>query len=626
MKSILKYTFSIFFFWLFVFFINRLFFVWYQLPIGNRIGLHSDLVSAFYKGYKLDFATAVMYSLLPLLLQVLYFITEKKVFKNIALVLMAVFLVIYAATGIGDAGLYKEWNAKLNLQALEHFKNPSEVFEIISFKLQLSFLLMLSLLTIPFYYAYKKTSHAHIQLEEQSSFKNRFYKSITYFLIVTGLGVIIIRGGFTGIPMNQSAAYFSRDILANDIAVNPFYNILQDLTIKQNIPDESIYKCRSNEEAQNLIADDFAVQQDSTIAILNNNRPNIAIIFLESWSADNVSVLGGIEGCTPQFNALSKEGLLFTKAYSNAYVSDQGIPAVLSAYPSVSRVAIVNQPAKVPSLHCISEDLLPLGYSSSFMFGGDLIYGNLRGYLLEKKFVHLKEDIDYPQHAKGKLGIHDEFMFPEFLKTLNETKSPFLQCFFTTSTHMPYDYPSKTNWQSAANDVEKQYTESVHYSDEQMGKFFAEAKKQPWYQNTLFIVVADHSHNTIMQHESIAPAHHQIPLLFLGGALKPEWKGKTWDKIVSQLDIPSTILHQMKLPAKNYVWSRNMLNPYTPSSAYYVVFGAVGYINDIGSAGSHQQSSFILHSKNLDTTQAIKLNNKATSFQQLIYEDVKNRK
>ena len=626
MKSILKYTFSIFFFWLFVFFINRLFFVWYQLPIGNRIGLHSDLVSAFYKGYKLDFATAVMYSLLPLLLHVVYFITEIKIFKKIALVLMAVFLVIYAATGIGDAGLYKEWNAKINLQALEHFKNPSEVFETVSIKLQLSFMLMLSLFTIPFYYVYKKITHAHIQLEEQSSFKNRFYKSVTYFLLVTGFGVIIIRGGFTGIPMNQSAAYFSRDVLANDIAVNPFYNILQDLTIKQNIPDESIYKCRSNEEAQNLIADDFKVEKDSTVAILNTNRPNIAIIFLESWSADNVSVLGGIEGCTPQFNALSKEGLLFTKAYSNAYVSDQGIPAVLSAYPSVSRVAIVNQPAKVPSLHCISEDLLPLGYSSSFMFGGDLIYGNLRGYLLEKKFVNLKEDIDYPQHPKGKLGIHDEFMFPEFLKTLNETKSPFLECFFTTSTHMPYDYPSKTNWQSVANDVEKQYTESVHYSDEQMGKFFAEAKKQPWYQNTLFIVVADHSHNTIMQHEAIAPAHHHIPLLFLGGALKPEWKGKTWDKIVSQLDIPSTILHQMKLPTKNYVWSRNMLNPYTPSSAYYVVFGAVGYINDSGSAGSHQQSSFILHSKNLDTTQAIKLNNKATSFQQLIYEDVKNRK
>jgi hypothetical protein len=212
------------------------------MPIGNRIGLHSELVSAFYKGYKLDFATAVMYSLLPLLFQILYFISEKKVFKNIALVFIGLFLFIYAATSIGDAGLYKEWNAKLNLQALEHFKNPSEVFEIISFKLQLSFILMLSLFTIPFYYAYKKTTHSHIQLEEKSTTKNRFYKSITYFLIVTGLGVIIIRGGLTGIPMNQSAAYFSRDVLANDIAVNPFYNILQDLTIKQNIPDESIYK------------------------------------------------------------------------------------------------------------------------------------------------------------------------------------------------------------------------------------------------------------------------------------------------------------------------------------------------------------------------------------------------
>jgi phosphoglycerol transferase MdoB-like AlkP superfamily enzyme len=188
---------------------------------------------------------------------------------------------------------------------------------------------------------------------------------------------------------------------------------------------------------------------------------------------------------------------------------------------------------------------------------------------------------------------------------------------------MPYDYPTKTNWKSLPNDVEKQYTESVHYSDEQMGKFFSDAKKETWYQNTLFVVVSDHSHNTIKQHEPISPDHHHIPLLFLGGALKKEWEGKTWDKIVSQLDIPSTILHQLNLPSKEYVWSRNIFNPYTPSSAYYVVFGAAGYINEIGSAGSHQRSKFILHSKNIDTIEAIKLNNKAMSFQQLIYEDLK---
>jgi len=144
----------------------------------------------------------------------------------------------------------------------------------------------------------------------------------SFFLLSVGLGVILIRGGLTNIPINQSVAYFSNDVFANDIAVNPLYNIMQDATIKSTIPETSFYKFRSNEEAKSLILDDYTVTKDSTISVINTSRPNLVFIFLESWSADNVSVLGGIEGCTPQFNALSKEGLLFTQAYSNAYVSE----------------------------------------------------------------------------------------------------------------------------------------------------------------------------------------------------------------------------------------------------------------------------------------------------------------
>lgn len=625
MKNLIKFTLSLFAFWLVVFFFNRLFFVLYQMPIGKKISDTFDIYRAFYKGYPIDFATATILTILPLLCAIAFFIFQKEKIKKVQSFFVIFMLLVYIGVSLSDAGLYREWNGKINMQALEHFSNPAEVLKTLSLQLVAVYFVLLTVISFSFYFLYKKWI-LPIVVPSTLVFNKRLLFGLLYFIFIGALSVIIIRGGITNMPINQSIAYFSNDNMANDIAVNPLYNLIQDFDIKNKIPDESTYKLRSNEEAKAIIAEDFVATKDTTIEILNTQKPNLVYIFLESWSVDNISKLGGIEGCTPSFNALCNDGLLFTNTYSNAYVSDQGIPAVLSGYPSVSRVAITNQPSKVTNLPCISEELAPLGYSSSFLFGGELVYGNLRGYLLEKKFTDLTEVYDLTQYPKGSLGVHDEYTFKELLQRLGQKKSPFLYGFFTQSTHMPYDFTPSDNWHSVANDPEKKYTESVHYADIHLGQFFAEAKKQAWYKNTLFVVVADHSHNTIKQWDGALPQKSKIPMLFIGGALKDEWKGKTVDKIVSQLDVTTTILHQLNISAERYPWSRNMMNPTTPSSAYYVFYGGGGYINDTGFAASHLQNPSNVQSNISDTTKANAMNNKATSFEQLVYEDVKNRK
>jgi phosphoglycerol transferase MdoB-like AlkP superfamily enzyme len=455
MKALLKYCITLFATWLLLFFVNRIFFLCYQLPIGSRI-IHSlDILKSFVEGYRLEISTACILLCLPLVFALLYYVFQHKIFLRISLILVTSLLVLYNLTSLADAGIYREWNAKINLQALAHFKNPSEVAKTISWHLLGVALLALIVFSLPFYYLYKNKILPLLYVESKNSKLHRSVQSFIFLALSAGIIVIGIRGGITNIPINQSAAYFSNDVMANDIAVNPLYNILQDVTITGVIPDTTVYKLRSNIEAQQIIADDFYKIQDTFPLILNTTKPNLVFIFLESWSADNVGVLGGVAGCTPSFDALSQEGVLFENAYGEAYVSDQGIPAVLSSYPSVSRLSIINQPIKVPGMHCISETLLPLGYTSSFMFGGDLVYGNLRGYLLEKKFTNLLEERDYASLPKGKLGIHDEYLFPELLKKLNNSQQPFLQGFFTVSTHMPYDFKPCDNWQSTKNDAEK---------------------------------------------------------------------------------------------------------------------------------------------------------------------------
>lgn len=626
MNRLIRFTLSLFAFWLLVFFVNRLFFVLYQLPIGQKIKDSRDLYRAFVKGYTIDFSTSAILLLLPLLLGILYYLLRHENIKRYKARLVLILIILYTAVALSDAGLYREWNAKINMQALEHFQNPSEVFKTLSLKFVALYLALLSGFSFIFFWLYKKWVHPQLYYNVEERSGKRILPALAYFLLSGGLAIIVIRGGITNMPINQSIAYFSNDILANDIAVNPLYNLIQDLDIKGKLPEPSVYTFRNNEEARQLIADDFSSAGDSSIQILKLDRPNLVFLFLESWSVDNISRLGGLEGCTPQFNALCDEGLLFSNAYANAYVSDQGIPAVLSAYPSASRMAITNQPAKVHNLPCISEELQPLGYSSSFLFGGELVYGNLRGYLLEKKFTELVEVYDMPQYPKGSLGIHDEFTLTELLKRIQQKKEPFMYGYFSQSTHMPYDFSPSDNWQAAADNPEKLYTESVHYADLHLGRFFKEAKQQPWYNNTLFIIVADHSHNTWKQWDAAHAKRHHIPLLMLGGALRDEWKGKQIDRIVSQLDIAGGLLRQMKVSPERYPWSRDLFNEKTPSSASYVFYGGVGYVAPDGYASYSQQNRLHIYSENKDTSRVRFMFNKATSFQQLVYEDVRTRK
>jgi phosphoglycerol transferase MdoB-like AlkP superfamily enzyme len=190
---------------------------------------------------------------------------------------------------------------------------------------------------------------------------------------------------------------------------------------------------------------------------------------------------------------------------------------------------------------------------------------------------------------------------------------------------MPYDFPTADGWKAPKGDIEKKYTEAMHYADLQLGTFFDQAKKTKWYANTLFVLVADHSHNTTKQWSPERPERSHIPLLIMGGALKQEWRGQTWNKIVSQLDIVSTILQQLDLSATRYTWSRNILNPSTPSSAYYIFYGGQAYINDQGYAASYQGAVKSMNTNLVDSALIHKLHNKAMSFQQLVYETLSKK-
>lgn len=623
MKQLIRYTVQLFFFWFLLFAAHRLFFVAYQWPIAHRLRDESDAWRAMYKGWPLDGAMSVALLGLPMLAAWIYYWHRASYWRKVSGILVLVMIVLYSAVAISDAGVYKEWQAKINLQALSHFEHPAEVWQTLSYGLLSLFFGLLFLFSFVFYSLYKRLIHKGWDLPTDTRAQHRRMKAILFLPISVLLGVVIIRGGVTNLPINQSIAYFSQDALANDIAVNPLYNLIQDLDAKSKLPDPTLYTFHKQEELSILLSSYFPKGNAHVEQVLRIKRPNLLFIFLESWSSHNIGVLGGLSDASPQFDAWSKEGLLFTQAMATAYVTDQGISAVLSGTPSVSRFSVIQQPEWVPDLPCLSEDLKPLGYHSAFMFGGDLVFGNLKGYLVNKQFERILDRSNVPSSwPQGSLGLHDEVSLPWLLNDLQSMKRPFLYGFLTQSTHRPYDFPAKDQWHGPANNSEAEYTRSVHYSDACLGDFLTKAKQQSWYDSTLIILVADHSHNTWKSNETAEAQRHHIPMLWLGGALDSTWRGKQWNNIVSQLDIPRTLLAQLDLPSTNYTWSRNMFQQNAVASSFYIFHGGGGYVNDSGYASYYQLNKQHIFSN--ASTDALKLAwfKRFTAFQQIRYEQL----
>lgn len=210
------------------------------------------------------------------------------------------------------------------------------------------------------------------------------------------------------------------------------------------------------------------------------------------------------------------------------------------------------------------------GYNTSFYFGGQLDYGNMRAYLLFNQFEKMFEEADIdPSIPRGRLGVHDEYLYRIHIDEMKDAKEPFFSVVFTLSSHSPYDFPMDPvlDWAGPENP----FINSAYYADKCLGEYFEMARKQPWFDNTLFIIIADHGHNSYMNWRYESYEYHRIPLFFYGNVLKDEFRGVKSDRISDNSCLTKTILKQLNLPADEFNWGDNLFNPYAPEYAYIVL-------------------------------------------------------
>lgn len=394
---------------------------------------------------------------------------------------------------------------------------------------------------------------------------------VASWLGVTLLFIIPIRGSFTVAPMNTGFVYFHKNkSFANHAAINVVWNFLYSLNkYEQGYPENFHDKEKAESAISHLYAD-----QDSTVRVFNRPKPNIILFILESFTADVIEPLGGRPGVAPHLNALCDEGMLFTNFYSSGDRTDKGLISILSGYPAQTKTSIIKSPAKSQRLPNLNHFMNALGYTTSFVYGGDPDFANFRSYLTHSNFHHMttEEDFDDPE-ATGKWGVHDHLVFERAFVECDTAVAPFFKVILSLSSHEPFDVPMETAFHGA--DPEQQFLNSCHYTDKHLGAFMEKAKASSWWDNTVVIFVADHGHRLPGNKELKAKERFRIPLLMAGGALKKDSVIHTFG---NQTDIANTLLGQLDRVSPEFRFSQNLLSPNAQSFAMYFFNNGYGFV------------------------------------------------
>jgi phosphoglycerol transferase MdoB-like AlkP superfamily enzyme len=367
--------------------------------------------------------------------------------------------------------------------------------------------------------------------------------------------------------------YHPTKTFANHGGINVTWNFLYSVQTDNTIqyPEDYFDKKLTDQYFQELYP-----QNDSTHHLLKTSRPNIVLIILEGITAEVIEPLGGRPGIMPNLNALCKEGLFFDRFYANGDRTDKGLVSILSSYPSQPRGSIIKFPQKTQQLSFLSAALERIGYSNSFVYGGDIDFANYKTFLTNGRFTHITSVDDFANSLDdSKWGVADEFVFEQTLLEIDTTRQPFFKALLTLSSHEPFDVPMETV--IAGNDEPSIYMNSCYYTDKSLGEFIQKAKQSAWWANTLIVITADHGHRLPGGKKTDVKEKYHIPMIWTGGAIK---KDSVIHTMANQSDIANTLLGQLDKPSSDFIFSKDLFGNKTKDFAVYIFNDGYGYIDN----------------------------------------------
>jgi phosphoglycerol transferase MdoB-like AlkP superfamily enzyme len=396
--------------------------------------------------------------------------------------------------------------------------------------------------------------------------------SLGYFLIfaiITGTTLIGIRGGLQRIPIVflDAALYTSPKYIP--VLINTPFSVLKSAELTE-------IKAMTFFDERRLKKLYSPVHEADTGTFKNYN---VCVIALESFSKEFTGI-SNRKSYTPFLDSLMKQSVTFTNAIANEKTSINGIPAILASAPCFLDNHYLNSAYSNNIIQTLPSLLKDKGYYSVFYHGGTNgtmnfdSFAKLAGYDAYFGRTEYNDEKDYD----GQWGIWDEPFLKRTVQEMTKLKAPFMTSIFTLSSHNPYKIPAQ--YEGKFDKGKMEIHQCIGYTDYALKQFFAEAQKQPWFENTVFVLCPDHTSISDDPFYANSIGQYSIPIIFYKKGISPHMETKT----VQQLDIMPTVLNYLNYDQPYYSFGNDMFSPqkqpcvFYNSPSYYCVDDSLFYI------------------------------------------------
>lgn len=384
------------------------------------------------------------------------------------------------------------------------------------------------------------------------------------------LTVALVRSTLDHRPVNPSNAVFSTDALVNQLALNSPYAVLYAVYEhrRDNSGDGAPYGEMEPDRVMRTVLKTAGLPHgrrfiEAPTPSLHRQAPtrtveqalNLVIILLESVGANHVSTLGG-KRLTPQLDALASQGLWFDRLYATGIRSARGIEAVITGFTPTHLNPVIKLAQTQHGFFSVAELLRRQDYDTSFIYGGESHFDNMRRFFLNNGFETIIDENDYPDPLYfGGWGVSDEDLFLRAHEVFQaQGDRAFFSLVFTSSNHEPFDIPAGRVSEETGPDGPRET--AIKYADFALGRFLELARRSDYWERTVFLVVADHS-----AHKwggALVPVEQfRIPGVFLGAGVP----ARRVPGMTSQIDLLPTALSLIGLSAEHPAIGRDITQP-----------------------------------------------------------------
>ena len=557
---------------------------------GERFTDLSAIATLIINGLRIDLSTLGYLLILPALFHPWFMLSRHRAFwlKCLRWVLFISFICVLFFE-LATPAFTKEYGFRPNRLFIEYLAYPSEVMKMLVNGHLLTLVAVFSLLIMASYWGWRIVDKI-VPLSKVNYARSPLSSSLAFLLLLVVL-FLCARGTVGHRPINPSFVYFSTDPLINSLTLNSIYSVAHAYKQFGNEKNAAkLYGKMPTSKVISLIQENANINTQSftnkdlpsvttRLPIYQGKPKNLVIILEESLGAQFVSSLGGLP-LTPELDKLNSEGWAFKNMYATGTRSVRGIEAVITGFTPTPARSVVKLDKSQHGFFTIASLLKDNNYLTQFIYGGESHFDNMKSFFLGNGFSDIVDinDMQNPEFISS-WGASDEDLFNQAdieLSELNKSGKPFFSLVFTSSNHDPFDIPEGKVTLPEGHDPENVKRDlAIKYADYALGKFIAKAKTQDYWQDTVFLVVADHDVR-VFGSEPVPLKSFHIPAVILNS----DMDAKRDTRLVSQIDLPVTLLSLLGVEQATPMLGYDLTQQYPVERAMMQYYDNFAYVEN----------------------------------------------